>query len=332
MTEVMVTDLRPGDILLFKGDEKEWISKAIMELTNSDVSHAALCYSKNELVDEVLDGAGIHQISDIPRNNRIYVRRYHDSVSIEPVVTAAKSYVVAETQYNKPALLFLALILLYKKFTPSGWKQKIMIEIFERVTSGMVELIDQLEYKGKHPMVCSQFVYQCYKDAKIPLERDYKLRSDGVDIVKGDVENPHRSDSEKRFIDLVQEFVSSEQTFMKSDKQLRSEPSGLSDKSDAELARLLVEGEMEDQMHLAVKSGVVADSELVAATLRLSDSLARYHGLSAPSGRNSLSVLAADQALFVTPEDLKSDFNRYLNDVGMSWIDRKTEKNPQTKS
>ena len=40
-----IKDLKPGDVLLFSGEKGSFISEAIMFLTNSPVSHAALVYS-----------------------------------------------------------------------------------------------------------------------------------------------------------------------------------------------------------------------------------------------------------------------------------------------
>lgn len=47
MKEIVVADLKLNDIFLFKGGEKEWISKAIMGFTDFGVNHAALFYSEN---------------------------------------------------------------------------------------------------------------------------------------------------------------------------------------------------------------------------------------------------------------------------------------------
>jgi len=163
-----VNDLKPADILLFRGKRGSLISKAIKFLTNSKVSHAALVYESSEkLIEESLEGVRIFDIEQHPdRSNTIYVmRRISTEDSMQPVLDAAKIYLEESEPFALYNLFLLGMLLLYKKFTPDTPKKEAMCEIFRELAAGIIEYINEQKYRGKLPMVCSQFVYQCYEDA-----------------------------------------------------------------------------------------------------------------------------------------------------------------------
>ncbi|MCP4214213.1 MAG: hypothetical protein GY765_06130 [bacterium] len=52
--KIGIKDLKPADILLFSGVERDFISEAIMFLTDSIVSHAGMSYKEyDKIVDAV---------------------------------------------------------------------------------------------------------------------------------------------------------------------------------------------------------------------------------------------------------------------------------------
>jgi hypothetical protein len=322
-----VDELKPGDIMLFKGDENEWISAAIMFLTNSDVSHAALYYNEQQrnLVDEVLKGIGVHEVSDAAPDTSeahfIYVRRFKgpdgSAMPMGPVIDAATKYITAGEPYDKASLLLLALILLYKDFTPATWVQKVMIKIFQRAVSLIDELINDILHPGKHPMVCSQFVFQCYEDS--PLQ--YHLESDEFAITRS-MATPSiisASGAPKRFIDLVQEHLASGRSVAGSYPAL----SAVISESDEELAKQLVDAMRIDAGGRVEAVPFALDETLVQSTKQLADAIVKFYSLPSDSVNDSVSVLAFNKALFVTPEDLKSGFRNQLGDTGTAWINRK---------
>jgi hypothetical protein len=54
------------------------------------------------------------------------------------------------------------MILIYKKFPNISLKQSVVIKLLKLATADIKKLLDDTLYKGKHPMACSEFVYQCY--------------------------------------------------------------------------------------------------------------------------------------------------------------------------
>lgn len=319
MSNISTNDLKKGDILLFKGDQSEWISAAIMLLTNSDVSHAALCYDENKLADEVLTGVGVHNISDAlpndPKGHCIYVRRYANpdisALNPNPVTNAAAKYISEGEPYDKASLLLLALILLYKKFTPSIAMQAIMIWIFQKAASVIDTLINEWQYPGKHPMVCSQFVFQCYEDADCHL--DFLPKTVKSDATMGAPE------SQERFIDLVMKHVSNnfpdaETAFKLPQVQFDIEENLIKTLSDE--IKKITDG------HMMQENNIRFHKSLVGATKTLADKIVDLYNKESDKTKDSLSVLAYDPALFVTPENLKNGFTGHLKEVGMAWINR----------
>ena len=324
---IHVEDLKPGDIMLFKGDQHEWISQAIMLLTNSDVSHAALYYDEQQrnLVDEVLKGVGVHEVSDTTPDasdaHFVYVRRLKgpdgSAMPMTPVTDAATKYITAGEPYDKASLLLLALILLYKDFTPATWVQKVMIKIFQRAASIIDELINDILHPGKHPMVCSQFVFQCFEDSPV----QYHLATDECAVSRLAPSTSVISDAEssKRFIDLVREHMASDMSYAGSYPGLSADIS----ESDEELAWQLVEAMRGDEGERVQAVPFGLDETLVQSTRQLADAIVKYHAIPAGPAQDSVSLLAYNKALFVTPEDLKTGFRSQLSDTGTAWINRK---------
>ena len=65
------------------------------------------------------------------------------------------------------------MILIYRKVSISWLVRKAMIRILKAASLEVFGLIEKYGYEGKTPMVCSQFVYECF--AK-PSERDKAYR------------------------------------------------------------------------------------------------------------------------------------------------------------
>ena len=189
---MFVEDFQAGDILLFQIDENsDWISRAISILTNSDVSHAALYMGKNILSDEGLDGLACHQITDDTTGQPIYVERLNPNLDMTPVLQAANKMIGQQEPYNKLALVQLGLLLLYKKEFPVDSIDRFLLKwVFDAATVAINEYLNKIFSPGKEPMVCSQYVYQCYQDAGT----DYQLL----------IQNPLLAKNTKKQISLME--------------------------------------------------------------------------------------------------------------------------------
>lgn len=180
-TEITLSALQPGDVLLFQGMETDLISSTIMYLTNSRVSHAAMVYSA---ADGDKGATLVHEASPkVPLSVRdaaasfgdreITVRRQPDSLHIAkaPLIAAADAYLLEKAPYNNNGLYLVGVLLIYKKFIPDSKTSKLIARLIKLATRLIVHQLNRKSFPSQHPMTCSQFVAQCYDDAGA----DYRL-------------------------------------------------------------------------------------------------------------------------------------------------------------
>jgi hypothetical protein len=164
-----VDQLQTADILLFSG-KKDRTSQAIMWLTNSKVTHAALYQDQGEIIEETPPSVKTYKLGSDQRfhGREIYVNRLNSQPFFPtPVIKAATTYLNQETPppYAQNNLYLLGLILLYKKFQPNILIKRVMIKIYKSLATRIIDYINQHKSPGNSPMICSQFVFQCYEDA-----------------------------------------------------------------------------------------------------------------------------------------------------------------------
>jgi len=173
-----IRDLEVGDVLLFSAEKGSFISWAITFLTDAPVSHAAMYYGeKNEkasIIEETPPAVAINPAVDRFVDRTITVRRLNSGASLAPVIAAAEKYCNASDPYDNAGLYMVGAILLYKKFTPSSLVQKVVIKILKKLTATLDAYINSHKYPGQQPMVCSQFVAQCYEDAGAQYTLDFQ--------------------------------------------------------------------------------------------------------------------------------------------------------------
>ncbi|WP_320176266.1 hypothetical protein [Maridesulfovibrio sp.] len=172
-----IQKLEAGDVLLFSAEKGSFISWAITFLTDAPVSHAAMFYDvpKQLIIEESPPQVATNNALERFKDRKITVRRLKEELPMVPVIDVANTYLNDEEPYDQSGLYFVGLLLLYRKFTPSSAKQRVMIRIFKKITASIVEYIHKHQSPGKAPMVCSQFVAQCYANAG----PEYKLKFKG---------------------------------------------------------------------------------------------------------------------------------------------------------
>jgi len=177
-----IDNLKQGDVLLFSPEKGSFISWAITFLTNSNVSHAAMFYDENDktIIEETPPQVAVNKANERFKERTIYVKRLKNGLPMQPVINDAKMYLNNEEPYDDVGLYMVGILLLYKKFTPNNMQQKIIVKILKKLTSDLTKYINDHKYPGKNPMVCSQFVAQCYSGAG----NDYELM-----IENGTLEN-----------------------------------------------------------------------------------------------------------------------------------------------
>jgi hypothetical protein len=175
-----IEQVQPADVLLFSGNSI--ISEAIILLTGGGVSHAAMAYDALQLVHEVPEHAKMQPMKDLFSGREISVMRLREGHSLEAlqgVLNAGKTYVDQAEPYPMSNLYLLGLILIYRRVTPNTKVQKWTVKILRAVIAEIEAYIRQRNTPDKLPMVCSQFVHQCYADGGVRL----KIK-DGVVLFK----------------------------------------------------------------------------------------------------------------------------------------------------
>lgn len=175
----MKEPLTPGDVILFKAED-DWFSKAICWFTQSDVSHAAMVYSNDSIVEVGAYGIGVHTV-ETNNGKGVYVKRLSPAKDPAPLLQAADAYLTAEIRYDFPALFLLAGLLIYRRIVPSSRLFDITSRILAAACLKLDEMIQHaILHNPDRAMVCSQLVYQIFYDCG----EDYR-----IEIVDGCVWN-----------------------------------------------------------------------------------------------------------------------------------------------
>lgn len=152
-----------GDIIIFKAED-DWLSKAIALLSDSDVSHAAMVYSEDSIVEVGAYGIGVNK-TEIADGDAVYVMRMQGEPDSAPLIQSADHYLSTGVRYDFSGLILLAGLLVYKKLPNASGVLSVSQRILSAAVSKLDQYINQLGKKSGAPaMVCSQLVYQIYKD------------------------------------------------------------------------------------------------------------------------------------------------------------------------
>lgn len=312
-------ELKPADILLFSG-AKDWMSQAIMLLTNSEVTHAALSYKHyHQIIEQTPPSIRIFEVdmtgesSERLRGRKIYVNRLNSyQTSMTPVINAATLYLNNETPYAKTNLYLLGLILIYKKWSPNILVKQVIIKILKKLTAQIIEYINKQKSPGKLPMVCSQFVYQCYEDAG----EDYNLilRKDSLLSRVFSVARDNFSLLDRVTAQL--QNAPSPQFQRLTESQTNLAPENVPLQTEEELAHELIDAMQSDD----IQTSQALESELALAVCEFGQAVYLAEGsednakpmMIAETNQLAnelqipplLSFLKAKEAYFVTPEDL----------------------------
>lgn len=169
-----------GDILVFKAGE-QWISKCIALLTNSDVSHAAMVYQDETMVEMGLSGIHLTPVTAM-HGEGAYLMRLSSEPDSQPLTAAADRYLNARTRYDVPALVILGGLIIYRSIRPTPEFVVIADLILRAASRALDKLIQTVILHNKDKaMVCSQLVYQIYHDCG----SEYQIHLEGGILQSG---------------------------------------------------------------------------------------------------------------------------------------------------
>lgn len=283
-----IRDLQLGDVLLFSPEKGSWISKTITWLTDAPVSHTAMTYQMySKLIEETPPQVRVADANQRFVERTIYVMRYTKELeNFEPVMQIAKKYLNLHEPYAMSNLYLLGMLLLYKKFTPTDAVQKATLKILKRISAKLLDAINQKEYPNKLPMVCSQFIFQCYKEAG----SDFQLS----------IKSPNLLHDSKHFSLLNHAF-----SHKPSLKDSLAEGSRIDqpEVSDESLGQELYQ-HISDRSLLSTGTISIKLLDAIHHFAQAFHALANETGYEEADSKQGLAILQAQESLFVTPGDL----------------------------
>lgn len=302
-----VSKLKAGDIMTFDGERDEQgnldpLSHLIMILTDSEVSHGGLFIQENPpaMADAALSGLHAHLVADKGdplRPVHICRLKMADQLDLTPVIEAAEKYLKDDLVYPMPDLILLGMILVYKNVSHVSLKQKVIIGLLKIITAKIKSILEDKKYEGKHPMICSEFVYQCYLDAS---KKDPRLK---LILKNADLQLSLRHRTSITLLDHYIDYRFSQQKFFASneepiEKSLFENKIEDIEENESELLQMAIKGvhdkdrlfgENKD-LSLAVQNFLIAEQEL--------------RGKPIHSFKSLIDNAKEQQAFFVTPNDL----------------------------
>lgn len=302
-----VSKLKAGDIMTFDGERDEQgnldpLSHLIMILTDSEVSHGGLFIQENPpaMADAALSGLHAHLVADKGNPLRpVHICRLKmaDQLDLTPVIEAAEKYLKDDLVYPMPDLILLGMILVYKNVSHVSLKQKVIIGLLKIITAKIKSILEDKKYEGKHPMICSEFVYQCYLDAS---KKDPRLK---LILKNADLQLSLRHRTSITLLDHYIDYRFSQQKFFASneepiEKSLFENVNEDIEENESQLIQMAIKGIHDkdrlfgenESLSLAVQNFLIAEQEL--------------RGKPIHSFKSLIDNAKEQQAFFVTPNDL----------------------------
>lgn len=310
-----IKNLEIGDILLFSAEKGSFISWAITFLTDAPVSHAAMFYNEQNqsIIEESPPQVAVNPATDRFKDREIYVRRLsvEEGLPLSPVIEEATNYLNKAEPYDMSGLYMVGLLLIYRKFTPNTIVQKAMIKILKKLAASIIKYIHEHKNPGKLPMVCSQFVAQCYNNAG----DKYKLKIESGVLQKVSA----IQDNSRNVLDQVLQILQSPkktnlQTLSSTTMKIMNEPPS----SGEELCKELKEAfdATANETDKDITSELIESiSQFSQAHYLLSSGDVQLQNVLLDDVTTTLQFLKGNENMFVSPGDLlKHCVN--LKDVG----------------
>lgn len=295
---VQLTDLKSGDILIFDGEENDAISRLIMLFTKSKVSHSAIFMKEGHelaLADTGPDGINMHLVTSRPNAREVHIRRICKKGGfdgdfdrfVDPVIDIVHDYIMQELPYPYLDLVLIAMIVVYKDVTHVSLKQTGVINLLKFASAELKKFKDEKLQGGKHSMISSSFVYQCYHDAS---RNNPDLKID----IKGDLSNEKGGKRTATLLDLYAQHAA-EYNCTRSFSLENEEPVKA---TLQEILDDLVDWDNRNHIHLLKNDAL---SNAIEGFLK---NLMNTCGVEIKDIRKLIENAKRQQAMFITPDDL----------------------------
>jgi hypothetical protein len=178
--DIPIAQLMPGDVLLYRS--KGLISDVMRFIDRSEVSHAGLFLGRygerGRTVGEAIREGVIRR--ELPKSIEhvewVEARRLKEPLaSLDPVLERAAYYLKRGERYAFEQVLLLAFLCITRNLAGSSVLGRLIRETLDAAASFLLHLFNT----GREPMICSEFVLRCYREA-LPGSVDLPVRAPGV--------------------------------------------------------------------------------------------------------------------------------------------------------
>lgn len=177
---IPVAQLMPGDVLLYRS--KGLISDAIRFIDRSEVSHAGLFLGRygeqgRTVGEAIRDGVIRRELpKSIEHIEWVESRRLKEAPSsLDPVLERAAYYLKRGERYGFEQILLLAFLCITRNLAGSSVLGRLIRETLDAAAAFLLQLFST----GREPMICSEFVVRCYREA-LPGSVDLPVRTPGT--------------------------------------------------------------------------------------------------------------------------------------------------------
>lgn len=299
-------NIQTGDVLLFHGNS--FVAKAIRFLDGGEVNHAAIALDATTLAEATGHGLDTTPIAvGVENNVTTWVLR---PTGGDPAAAARRAveYEASGVLYAYQQILLLAALCLTRRI-PIG--NRIFRTVVRRVLESAADLLNALIDKGADLMICSEYVYRCYR------ETGFDLLPDGAPDLAG----AGTSGDDTAILLIWLEERSAPTVPMSLPTGPFADPAAIAEQSAFELEGLLAAFFAEQDpttpapMTAPAPAEEVTDDEITLAALRFGNAAARLQQVRDPQAPAPMGLGFGDlvqflrgtlstNANFVTPRDL----------------------------
>ena len=178
--DIPIAQLMPGDVLLYRS--KGLISDAIRFIDRSEVSHSGLFLGRygeqGRTVGEAIREGVIRR--ELPKSIEhaewVESRRLKEAPSsLDPVLERAAHYLKRGERFGFEQILLLAFLCIARNLAGSSVLGRLIRETLDAAAAFLLQLFNT----GREPMICSEFVIRCYREA-LPGSVDLPVRAPGA--------------------------------------------------------------------------------------------------------------------------------------------------------
>ncbi|MPV36380.1 C40 family peptidase [Georgenia subflava] len=157
-------DVTAGDVLLYRGHG--FLSRAIRFLDGGEVNHAAIALSATDQAEAAAHGLDVSLIARAAEGAQAVIVMRAEDADTGAAVARARAYLDDGVPYAYQQILLLAGLCLTRRVPIDN---ALFRRALRRILEAAAELLNALVDRGTDLMICSEYVYRCYREAGLDL-------------------------------------------------------------------------------------------------------------------------------------------------------------------